>query len=83
MPIPGRAPDRASGPCRAARPPQISVVRTPEGYSSESEGGYSYGLRPVVSSGNLWLTQDDVEVLVGAQPQRLETISVGVDEGWG
>jgi hypothetical protein len=61
----------------------LRIVRNPEGYSSESEAGYSYGLRPVVASGNLWLTQDDLDMLTGGTSTRGPgVIGIGLDRGW-
>jgi hypothetical protein len=64
----------------------LRIIRNPQGLQSESESGYSYGLRPVVASGNLWLTQDDVDTLMGVSQgmfPQFGTIGIGVDAGWG
>jgi len=62
----------------------LRIVRNPEGYSSESEAGYSYGLRAAVASGNLWLTQDDIDTLTGSGSYRAPApISMPIDNGWG
>ncbi len=61
----------------------LRVLRNPEGYTSESEGGYSYGLRSTVSSGDLWFTDDEVAILSGAdQTVGPGTIGIGLDRGW-
>ena len=62
----------------------LRVVRNPEGYTSESEGGYSYGLRSTVSSGDLWFTDDEIATLSGIKPVTVPgTIGVRLDRGWG
>jgi hypothetical protein len=64
----------------------LRVVRNPEGYSTEAEGGASYGHSAVVASGNLWLTQMDIDVLNGvprAGRSSPQTVGVGTDGGWG
>lgn len=61
----------------------LRVVRNPEGYQNESDGGYSYGLRAQVASGNLWFTEDDVATLAGVLTQSLPgTIGIALDRGW-
>jgi hypothetical protein len=61
----------------------LRVVRNPEGYTSESEGGYSYGLRSTVSSGDLWFTDDEIATLSGVSKVTIPgTIGVRVDKGW-
>jgi hypothetical protein len=61
----------------------LRVLRNPEGYANESDGGYAYGLRPDVASGNLWFTGDDIETLRGVvQTVGPGTISMGLDRGW-
>ncbi len=63
----------------------LRVLRNPEGYTSESEGGYSYGLRATVSSGDLWFTDDEVAMLSGAgQTLAPGSIAIGLDRRrWG
>lgn len=62
----------------------LRVVRNPEGYANEADGGYSYGLRPAVASGNLWFTADDIETLAGIGTASTPgTIGIGLDRGWG
>lgn len=47
----------------------LRVLRNPQGLASEGDGGYSYTTRATVASGNLWFTQDDVELLSGTVTQ--------------
>jgi hypothetical protein len=47
--------------CRVA----TRVLRNPEGYRSEQEGGYQYNLSAAVASGTLWFTDDDARDLTG------------------
>lgn len=47
----------------------LRVLRNPQGLASEGDGGYSYTTRATVASGNLWFTQDDVELLSGTITQ--------------
>jgi hypothetical protein len=62
----------------------LRVLRNPEGYTSESEGGYSYGLRATVSSGDLWFTDDEIAMLSGAgQTLGPTSFGLGLDRGWG
>lgn len=62
----------------------LRVLRNPEGFTSESEGGVSYSRSAVVSSGNLWLTAQDVADLTGRQSSSYGpgTVGVGVQAGW-
>lgn len=61
----------------------LRVLRNPEGYQNESDGGYAYGLRPDVASGNLWFTVQDIATLAGSTVSTLPgTISIGTDRGW-
>lgn len=50
--------------CRVAS----RVLRNPEGYRSEQEGGYQYNLSAAVASGTLWFTDDDIRDLTGSGP---------------
>ena len=47
----------------------LRVLRNPQGLASEGDGGYSYTTRATVASGNLWFTQDDIELLSGTVTQ--------------
>lgn len=62
----------------------LCVLKNPEGYTGESDGGYSYGLRKEVASGELGFTDKDIENLTGLTDQSsIGTIGVGLDKGWG
>jgi len=45
----------------------LRVIRNPEGYTTETEGNYSYGLRATVASGYLMFTPDNIEDLIGVE----------------
>lgn len=61
----------------------LRVVRNPEGLANESDGGYAYGLRAQVASGNLWFTPEDIATLAGATMSTMPgTIGIGMDRGW-
>ncbi len=61
----------------------LRVIRNPEGYSNENDGGYGYGLRPTVASGDMWFTDDDIESLAGPQGISIpRTFRLGVERGW-
>jgi hypothetical protein len=63
----------------------LRVLRNPEGYSSENEGGYGNSRRATVASGDLWFTGDEIEQLTGISPKPSSvpgTISIGLDSGW-
>lgn len=47
------------------------IIRNPEGFQTEADGGYSYGRRPTVASGDLWFTQDDVATLTGGEGRSM------------
>jgi hypothetical protein len=51
--------------CRLA----TRVFRNPDGFRSETEGGYSYNLSAAVASGTIWFTDDDYEDLTGINPK--------------
>jgi hypothetical protein len=57
----------------------LRVIRNPGGFTNEGDGGYSYGRRVVVASGDIWLTDGDVDLLFGrVQVADMGTASVGV-----
>jgi hypothetical protein len=61
----------------------LRVARNPGGLTSENEGGYGYGIRANVASGNLWFTDDDLVSLLGITPKGVAgTIGIGLDRGW-
>lgn len=63
----------------------FGVTRNPGGFANESEGGVSYGLRASVASGEMWLSDRDIETLTGVAKKtpKFGTASIGVDNGWG
>jgi len=63
----------------------LRVARNPDGIITESEGGYSVGLRQGVASGMLSLSDRDLETLTGIaeRPGRaIGTMQIGLDGGW-
>jgi len=62
----------------------LRVLRNPEGYTSENEGGYGNSRRVVVASGDLWFTAEEAEQLSGIVEGSLPpgTVSLGLDRGW-
>lgn len=63
----------------------LRVLRNPEGWVSESEGGASGSRRASVASGDLWFTASDEEKLCGIAPDAASgpgTVSIGLDRGW-
>lgn len=59
----------------------LRIIENPKGLASESEGGYAYATRPVVASGDLWLTQKDIDLLFGrTQSADMGTVSIGVHD---
>ena len=62
----------------------LRVLRDPEGLESESEGNYSYKRNPVVASGNIWFTKDELADLgIGtAVVQRPRTVFASTRYGW-
>ena len=63
----------------------LRVLRNPEGWVTESEGGASGSRRPSVASGDLWLTEKDEEDLTGVKKKGANvpgTVSIGLDRGW-
>jgi len=64
----------------------LRVTRNTGGFASESEGGAAYSVIPVVASGNLWMTQADIDALNGVIPQGRKlpsTATIGLDVGYG
>jgi hypothetical protein len=62
----------------------LRVLRNPDGWVSESEGGASGSRRASVASGDLWFTEADEEKLTGILngPAAPGTVSIGLDRGW-
>ncbi|WP_413600846.1 Gp19/Gp15/Gp42 family protein [Curtobacterium sp. Curtsp57] len=56
----------------------LRVLRNPQGLASEGDGGYTYSTRATVASGNLWFTNDDVEILSGLFSQQTMAGTVAV-----
>lgn len=44
------------------------VLANPEGFRSESEGTYSYQVNPVVASGYIWFTDEDLSQVTPSAP---------------
>lgn len=63
------------------------VIRNPEGYTSENEGGAGYERNQNVASGDMWITDKEIETLTGVAPKGGRTMpataSIGIDAGWG
>ena len=55
----------------------LRVVRNPEGYTTEQQGNYSYGLRAVVASGYLMFTADNMLDLLGEPSPVIGTFTIG------
>lgn len=57
----------------------LRVLRNPEGFTTETEGNYSYGKRAMVASGYLWFSEDDITDLIGITRRTLPgTVRVGI-----
>lgn len=48
----------------------LRVVRNPEGLESEQEGDYSYKLRNIMASGDIWYTDKDLYQLGYVDPKK-------------
>jgi hypothetical protein len=48
----------------------LRVVRNPTGFDQESEGEYSYKLRPTVASGDIWYPTKDLVQLGWVNPDK-------------
>jgi hypothetical protein len=62
----------------------LRVLRNPEGYTSENEGGYGNSRRVVVASGDLWFTEEEAAQLSGisAGGPGPGTVGIALDRGW-
>ena len=63
----------------------LRVVRNPEGYTSESEGGYSYGLSGSTGSGYLRYYPEELEELgcgMTQAEQTMGTFRLRATPGW-
>ncbi|WP_435935808.1 Gp19/Gp15/Gp42 family protein [Leucobacter sp. Z1108] len=54
----------------------LRVVRNPDGYTTEQQGNYSYGLRASVASGYLMFTSENLLDLVGESFQFIGTATI-------
>lgn len=52
----------------------LRVVRNPEGYLSETDGGYTYQLQSDLSSGKLTITDEEWEILGANSVSRMSVI---------
>jgi hypothetical protein len=60
----------------------LRVLRDPEGIKSESEGNYSYDRNPIVASGNIWYTKDELADLGVVVADKPRTIFASNRYGW-
>lgn len=66
----------------------LRVIRNPDGFLSESEGGVGITRNAAVASGDMWITDREIFTLTGIMPQKAGstlpgTASIGLDTGWG
>lgn len=59
----------------------LRVVRNPEGFTTEQQGNYSYGLRTVVAAGYLMFTAENMLDLLGEPSPVIGTFAIGDDRG--
>lgn len=59
------------------------VFRNPEGMESETEGDYSYRLRTIMASGNVWYPDSDLIALGYVKKQPVRTVFATPSRGWG
>lgn len=60
----------------------LRVLRDPEGIQSETEGNYAYKRNPIVASGNIWFTKDELADLGVARADKPRTIFASNRYGW-
>ena len=60
----------------------LRVLRDPEGIQSETEGNYAYKRIPIVASGNIWFTKDELADLGVARADKPRTIFASNRYGW-
>jgi hypothetical protein len=62
----------------------MRVLRDPEGLKSETEGNYSYERNPIVASGNIWFTKEELADLgIGAAVSHIpRTVFAKTRYGW-
>ncbi|MFD5599925.1 Gp19/Gp15/Gp42 family protein [Leucobacter sp. NPDC058333] len=59
----------------------LRIIRNPEGYTTEQQGNYSYGLRAVVASGYLMFTAENMLDLLGEPSPVIGTFAIGDHRG--
>ncbi|WP_053352707.1 Gp19/Gp15/Gp42 family protein [Leucobacter musarum] len=59
----------------------LRIIRNPEGYTTEQQGNYSYGLRAVVASGYLMFTAENMLDLLGEDSPVIGTFAIGDHRG--
>lgn len=61
------------------------VLRNPEGMASETEGDYSYRLRTIMASGNIWYPDADLIALgyISGKNSVPKTVFATPSRGWG
>lgn len=59
----------------------LRIIRNPEGFTTEQQGNYSYGVRAAVASGYLMFTAENMLDLLGEQSPIIGTYSIGDDRG--
>ena len=60
----------------------LRVLRDPEGIQSETEGNYSYKRNPIVASGNIWYTKDELADLGVNRAVKPRTVFASNRYGW-
>lgn len=60
----------------------MRVLRDPEGIQSETEGNYSYKRNPIVASGNIWYTKEELADLGVVKADKPRTIFASNRFGW-
>lgn len=60
----------------------LRVMRDPEGIKRETEGNYSYERNPIVASGNIWYTKDELADLGASVKALPRTVFASNRYGW-
>lgn len=55
----------------------LRIVRNPEGYTTEQQGNYSYGVRAAVAAGYLMFTSENMLDLLGEPSPVIGTFGIG------
>lgn len=55
----------------------LRVIRNPDGFTTEQQGNYSYGIRAAVASGYLMFTADNMLDLLGEPGPVIGTFTIG------